>query len=108
RRRWATDLPAGTPTTGPGPKPGRSGARSSAGDAPSGAVSAQHLLLVRQLSTVLHQEASLADEFRFLDRDHTGIGRIGRQLVVLREGQQDLVLIGGPRPLLRVLPLRCV
>ena len=66
-----------------------------AGGAPSGAVAAQHLLLVRQLTAVLHQEASLADELGLLHRDDPGVGRIGGELLFLGEGEDDLFLFLG-------------
>ena len=51
----------------------------------SGAVPAEHPLLVRELAPMLHQEASLADELGGLGRHHPGLDRL--EALVLGEGR---------------------
>src|SRR5439155_6448406 len=94
RRPGARCLPAGRPARARGRSRGRSGWRRRARIAPSGAVSAQHLLLVRQLAAVFHQEATLADELRRLDRHDPGLEGLCEPLL-LREGEGRLLLFLG-------------
>ena len=84
---------------------GRSGARRQRGTRPQAQSLHSIFFLSASWLAVLHQEASLADELRLLDRDHPRLGRIGRQPLVLGEGQQDLFVLRRPRPSRRGLLL---
>ena len=61
----------------------------------SGAVAAEHLLLVRELAPVLHEEAALAHELGLLHRDDLRVDGLGA--VVAHEVDRDdlLVLLDG-------------